>query len=724
MRVRHVRAGLPRDHRRLRDPPDRARPRDEPPGRVRRPARAQVRARRAGPRSRPLPAHADAGRHRFPGRPAALAGHWAGQLATSGCARYGRRSRRRRGAPACPGTDADADGRTGRALLRAPRQTAAARRGCGALLAVADLGRDSTAPGCRATPAASATTAGRSGSSPSAATGRPATARHRLDRLVTALRDAGLGDRLGRAGVRRVRRPTAPSTRTGWCRVRYRSTGGAGRPSCVPPRPAGRDIPSTYRPLSGTTGMWQRAAFDPALKQHSNAYRAGEPEFADRQRGGGGRALGGRRWPTCSTSSPRTPWAGQLVLRGSVTMSAWFGDAAREPGDLDFVVEPFTMGQPDRRGRATMLDGIVAALREPARRRAATPDRSGRGHLDLRAGRRASPGHPVHLAGVPDGTVQVDFVFNEQLPIPPVRCELAGVGVPMRAASPALSLAWKLMWLATDRYPQGKDLYDAVLLAEHTAVDLPLVRDLMRPELRDEADAFTAESVLSGTWTGTTSPTSTRPSPATATLETPPRPGPPPATGPVRRVTVARRRSRGGASTTAAGRYLAAARPPSSSEREATSTKVAHVRPGHAQLRGTAVQPSGHTARFARVRPLDRAAAVRDVERLRGGVLLQDPQVQPAGGARSATTAPRARDQGRADPAAPLGVRDVQVVDERAPAGVVVEDRRARTRRARRRSSATIVTWSACGDPRRPAQCASRSATTSPSRNESANAPR
>ncbi|MER5177560.1 nucleotidyl transferase AbiEii/AbiGii toxin family protein [Streptomyces sp. NPDC002896] len=34
------------------------------------------------------------------------------------------------------------------------------------------------------------------------------------------------------------------------------------------------------------------------------------------------------------------PWSDSLVLRGSMVMSAWAGSAAREPGDLDFVVLP------------------------------------------------------------------------------------------------------------------------------------------------------------------------------------------------------------------------------------------------------------------------------------------------------------------------------------------------------------------------------------------------
>ncbi|MEV4279377.1 nucleotidyl transferase AbiEii/AbiGii toxin family protein, partial [Actinoplanes xinjiangensis] len=36
-----------------------------------------------------------------------------------------------------------------------------------------------------------------------------------------------------------------------------------------------------------------------------------------------------------------SPWADLLVLRGSMTMPAWVGDAARPPGDLDFM-----LGQP------------------------------------------------------------------------------------------------------------------------------------------------------------------------------------------------------------------------------------------------------------------------------------------------------------------------------------------------------------------------------------------
>ena len=43
-----------------------------------------------------------------------------------------------------------------------------------------------------------------------------------------------------------------------------------------------------------------------------------------------------------------SPLAGVLVLRGSVTLLAWAGAAARQPGDLDFVVRPPEIVPQDR----------------------------------------------------------------------------------------------------------------------------------------------------------------------------------------------------------------------------------------------------------------------------------------------------------------------------------------------------------------------------------------
>lgn len=255
--------------------------------------------------------------------------------------------------------------------------------------------------------------------------------------------------------------------------------------------------PSTYQPVRGGDGVAQRAAFDPALQQFPNAYRHGEPTFAD--------AATGDRWRAARRDAMHhilrvvadSPWADSLVLRGSITMRAWVGDAAREPGDIDFVVLPPSLSIKDVES-AAMLDGIVAAISSTpgAGLRADEVTAEDIWTYERADGRRLV--FPFAVDDLPRGAVQLDFVFSEVLPIPPVPLAIPSVDRTLLAATPELSLAWKLLWLATDCYPQGKDLYDAVLLAEQTAVPpRDLVVDLMRPELDREADGFVAESVLS-----------------------------------------------------------------------------------------------------------------------------------------------------------------------------------------------------------------------------------
>ncbi|PZG14268.1 hypothetical protein C1I95_22130 [Micromonospora craterilacus] len=320
------------------------------------------------------------------------------------------------------------------------------------------------------------------------------TARARLDELVAALRDAG--QEIVAVEQEYVVSDDRIELDEGWLTQPEDKPDSwtLKRESQARKAPAGKPgYPATYKPLPGRPGVRQRAAFDPAVKQYDNAYRAGEPVFSD--------ADTGQRWRAARRAAMRhlikvvadTRWAEHLVLRGSVTMAAWLGAAAREPGDVDFVVLPFSMYIHSDEARA-MLAGVLQALR----------DRPGAGlapdlvqTTDIWTYERADGRRLVIPFGTDDGltgSVQADFVFNEHLPLEPVTVELDGVEV--KAASPALSLAWKLMWLATDIYPQGKDLYDAVLLAEHTTVDLELVRELLRPELGAEADDFTAASAL------------------------------------------------------------------------------------------------------------------------------------------------------------------------------------------------------------------------------------
>jgi hypothetical protein len=98
------------------------------------------------------------------------------------------------------------------------------------------------------------------------------------------------------------------------------------------------------------------------------------------------------------------------------------------------------------------------------------------------------------------GAVQLDFAYDDALPEPAVLTAVPrhGGGPPhvVWTATRELSLAWKLQWLGTDQaadgHSAGKDLYDAVLLAELDGIRLPprlirLVlsrvpdRELMRP---------------------------------------------------------------------------------------------------------------------------------------------------------------------------------------------------------------------------------------------------
>ena len=70
------------------------------------------------------------------------------------------------------------------------------------------------------------------------------------------------------------------------------------------------------------------------------------------------------------------------------------------------------------------------------------------------------------------------MVFCEDLPVAPVVTPIPHAEGPpsqLRTATRELSVAWKLLWLETDSNPQAKDLYDAVLLAEHAGPCVPQV---------------------------------------------------------------------------------------------------------------------------------------------------------------------------------------------------------------------------------------------------------
>ncbi|MFS8096624.1 nucleotidyl transferase AbiEii/AbiGii toxin family protein [Lentzea alba] len=256
-----------------------------------------------------------------------------------------------------------------------------------------------------------------------------------------------------------------------------------------------RGFPLSYTPLKVKPGqdIEQRAVFDPALKQYPHAFRAGDPRFGDPVQGE--RWRNGRRAAMARVLHlvARSPWSENLVLRGSTVMREWFGDAAREPGDLDFVVTPrdIAFGSPQAE---KLIDDISDAVRADSGPVLCPGpvEREPIWTYERVPGLRLSC--PFQVKGLPYGGIQIDLVFEEDLPLAPEPVRIAGAT--LLAANQELSLAWKLQWLMTDAYPQAKDLYDAALLARHTTVNTGLVIDLLLPELRDRAYDFDRKSVL------------------------------------------------------------------------------------------------------------------------------------------------------------------------------------------------------------------------------------
>ncbi|RKE21166.1 nucleotidyl transferase AbiEii/AbiGii toxin family protein [Streptomyces sp. TLI_171] len=240
-------------------------------------------------------------------------------------------------------------------------------------------------------------------------------------------------------------------------------------------------LPLTFRPIEDPRAR-QPAVFDPSLKQHGHAFRTGDPRFADPALAAAWRAARRTAMDAVLTAVADSGWVDHLVLRGSVVLRAWFGEAAREPGDLDFVVVPEDWAIDEAR-TADLLHGLTRAAA------AATAD----GPVRILAHEAVSeeiwtyervPGRrlllPWEADGLPGGGVQLDFVFNEPLPVPPEPLEVAP-GAVLNVATRELSLAWKLMWLHTDGHPQGKDLYDAALLAGSVHLRYAVLRDVFVP---------------------------------------------------------------------------------------------------------------------------------------------------------------------------------------------------------------------------------------------------
>ena len=217
--------------------------------------------------------------------------------------------------------------------------------------------------------------------------------------------------------------------------------------------------------LPADPDLEQPRLFDPSMKHLSSAYRRGDPT------GPGSHDWLTRRsqiFETILSAVAGSPLRESLCIRGSVLLRRYLGDVSRVPGDIDWVVLPATVKVNDEHGRG-IIEALKQLLSESTFSGAAL-------HVDDAVldsiwtydrvpGRRLTI--PWSSDDIAPGTVQMDFVYGEELWTPPVQLALNGTtDLHIKAASPELSLAWKLLWLATDMHPQGKDLYDAVLLAE------------------------------------------------------------------------------------------------------------------------------------------------------------------------------------------------------------------------------------------------------------------
>ncbi|MGW3071515.1 nucleotidyl transferase AbiEii/AbiGii toxin family protein [Kitasatospora sp. NPDC001132] len=238
-----------------------------------------------------------------------------------------------------------------------------------------------------------------------------------------------------------------------------------------------QDLPRSLRPIDDES-VSQQPVFDPALAGYVRALRPSEPAFADPQLAERWSAARREALNTALSAVAASPWAEHLVLRGSVLLRAWYGEQAREPGDLDFVVRPTDWELEDER-----TDRMLHELAAGAERLSGTV----RLHADQALSEEIwtysrIPGRrlvlPWTAPGVPGGTVQLDFVFTEHLPVPPQSYRLPGVTGPLFGATPQLSLAWKILWLVSDNHPQGKDLYDALLLSRTAEVPYDLLRQV------------------------------------------------------------------------------------------------------------------------------------------------------------------------------------------------------------------------------------------------------
>ncbi|MEW6736984.1 MAG: nucleotidyl transferase AbiEii/AbiGii toxin family protein [Acidobacteriota bacterium] len=244
-------------------------------------------------------------------------------------------------------------------------------------------------------------------------------------------------------------------------------------------------FPNSYKAIASDDQQEERLKiFEPALKHFSYAFRLSDPQFQDYQIAYDWIITRRQVIDHLLKIIAGSIWKDHLVLRGSLLLKAWLGEQAREPGDIDWVFKPADIKLNDPMAK-NLIDSLIQMVSDYPR--------AGKGVLitnkitmddiwtyERAAGRRII--FPWRADGLPLGYVQIDLVFNEEIFTDPIEVTIpspAGGGTTVWAASKELSLAWKILWLETDSYPQGKDLYDATLLAEQTFLPLDLLYQVL-----------------------------------------------------------------------------------------------------------------------------------------------------------------------------------------------------------------------------------------------------
>lgn len=225
------------------------------------------------------------------------------------------------------------------------------------------------------------------------------------------------------------------------------------------------------------------SAFTPFNEHVSRALRPNDPElsFEDQKRWITARRRVMTHLVDLAVAGPRLD---QLVLRGSLALKSCLGHEAREPGDVDWIIRPGTVGINDLRGKRLINDIVIDVIT------ASTFD-------DIRIEYKEitrtdiwiyddAPGHrvviPWRCGDLPLAEIQMDFVFGESVLAPvslgEIKFEMS-TGTEVVMASMEESLAWKIRWLVEDERPNGKDLYDAVLLAERSVPSPDLLHSVL-----------------------------------------------------------------------------------------------------------------------------------------------------------------------------------------------------------------------------------------------------